>query len=63
MEPTRQGSLLNMLFVNKEALLGDVTLGSHHRHTDHKIAEFTLTGEEGAQQNCHLGLWPVSETA
>ena len=39
-EPTREGALLDLLFVNREGLVGDVMVGGCLEHTDHKIVLF-----------------------
>ena len=38
-EPTREGALLD-LFVNREGLVGDVMVGGHLEHSDHKTVSF-----------------------
>ena len=43
-EPARKGALLDSLFVNKEGLVGDVTVGGCLGHSDHKEVEFKLFG-------------------
>ena len=45
-EPTRGSKILDLLFVNREGLVGDVKVGSRLRQGT----------TEGSQQNCHLGL-------
>ena len=45
-EPTRGSKILDLLFVNREGLVGDVKVGSRLRQGT----------SEGSQQNCQLGL-------
>lgn len=45
MEPARQGTLLDLLFVNQEGLVGYVTFGGHLGHSDCKMIEFSVVGE------------------
>ncbi|KAK4829461.1 hypothetical protein QYF61_004679 [Mycteria americana] len=44
-EPTREGTLLDLLFVNREGLVGDVMVGGRLGHSDHKMIEFLVLGE------------------
>ncbi|KAK4820378.1 hypothetical protein QYF61_025454 [Mycteria americana] len=44
-EPTREGAPLDLLFVNREGLVGDVTVGGHLGHSDHKMIDFLILGE------------------
>lgn len=44
-EPTRQGIPLDLYFVNREGLVGDVMVGSCCGHGDHKVIEFSIHGE------------------
>jgi len=39
-EPTREGALLDLLFMNREGLVGDVMVGGHLGHSDHKMIDF-----------------------
>ena len=64
-EPTREAAPLDLLFANR-GLVGDVMVGDHLAHSDHKMIEFLILGEvrKRGQQNCYLGLpegrlWPV----
>ena len=41
-EPTREGALLDLLFVNREGLVDDVVVGGQQRHNDHEIIEFSI---------------------
>ncbi|KAK4820506.1 hypothetical protein QYF61_000085 [Mycteria americana] len=44
-EPIREGTPLDLLFVNREGLVGDVTVGGCLGHSDHKMIEFLILGE------------------
>ena len=44
-EPTREGALLDLLFVNREGLLDDVVVGGRLGHSDHEIIEFSVLRE------------------
>ena len=44
-EPTREGALLDLLFVNREGLVGDVVVGGHLGHSDNEMIEFLILGE------------------
>lgn len=41
-EPTRDGALLDLLFTNREGLVGDVVVGGHLGHSDQEIIEFSI---------------------
>ena len=41
-EPTREGAPLDLLFVNREGLVGDVMAGGHLGHSDHEMTEFLI---------------------
>ena len=36
-DPTREGAPLDLLFVNREGLVGDVVVGGHLGHSSHEI--------------------------
>ena len=36
-EPTSEGALLDLLFANREGLVGDVIAGGHSGHSDHEM--------------------------
>ena len=65
-EPTQEGTPLDLLFANR-GLVGDVTVGGHLGHSNHKtIVFYSWRSKESSQQNCYLGLlegrlWPVKE--
>ena len=44
-EPTREGAPLDLLFVNREGLVGDVMVGGHLGHSNHKMMTFSILGE------------------
>ncbi|PKU40554.1 rna-directed dna polymerase from mobile element jockey-like [Limosa lapponica baueri] len=44
-EPTREGALLDLLFVNREGLVGDVTVGGHLGYRDREMIEFLILRE------------------
>jgi len=39
-EPTRGGASLDLLFTNKEGLVGHVVVGGCLGHSDHEMTEF-----------------------
>jgi len=44
-EPTRGGASLDLLFTNREGLVGDVVVGGHLGLNDHEMIEFSVRGE------------------
>ncbi|TRZ26643.1 hypothetical protein HGM15179_000414 [Zosterops borbonicus] len=44
-EPTRGGTMLDLLFTNRDGLVGDVVVGGQLGHSDHGIIEFLIIGE------------------
>ena len=42
-EPTREGNLLDLLFVNKKGLVGDVVVGGRLGHSDHEMINFEFS--------------------
>ena len=44
-EPTRRGALLDLLFTNREGLVGDVEVGSCLGQSDYKMEEFSILSE------------------
>ena len=44
-EPTRKGALLDLLFVNREGLMGKVVIGGCLGHSDHEVVEFQIIGD------------------
>lgn len=61
-KPTREGAPLDSLFVNREGLVGHVTVGGHG-HSDHRMTEFSVCGlvVRGASRTGSPAarLWPV----
>ncbi|XP_040977464.1 uncharacterized protein LOC121232961 [Aquila chrysaetos chrysaetos] len=41
-EPTRKDALLDLLFVNREGIVGDVLVGGCLGHSDHEMVEFKI---------------------
>ncbi|RMC21758.1 hypothetical protein DUI87_02627 [Hirundo rustica rustica] len=44
-KPTRGGTMLDLLFTNRDGLVGDVEVGGRLGHSDHEIIEFSIIGE------------------
>ncbi|MCQ4179287.1 hypothetical protein FK518_27320 [Klebsiella pneumoniae] len=44
-EPTRGGALIDLLFTNREGLVGDVKVGHCLGQSDHEIVEFSILGD------------------
>ena len=44
-EPTRDGALLDLLFTNREGLVGDVKVGDRLEQSDHETVEFSILGD------------------
>jgi len=44
-EPTRGGASLDLLFTNREGLVGDVVVGGCLKLSDHEMLEFSVHGE------------------
>lgn len=44
-EPTKRGAMLDLLFANRDGLVGDVMVGSHLGYSDYEITEFLIFGE------------------
>jgi len=44
-EPTRGGASLDLLFTNREGLVGDVVVGGRLGLSDHEMLEFSVHGE------------------
>ena len=54
-EPASAGALLDLLFVNREGLVGNVTVGGLLGHSDHEMIVFdSRRSKEGAWQNATL---------
>ena len=58
-EPTREGALLEFLFVNREGLVGDVMVGGLLGHSNHEMIEFLIPREErrGISKTVTLDFW------
>jgi len=50
-QPTRGGASLDLLFTDREGLVGDVVVRGHLAFSDHEMTEFLVRGEvkEGRQ--------------
>ena len=44
-EPTRGNKILDLLFVNREGLVGDVKVGGCLGHSDHEMLDFSILVE------------------
>jgi len=58
-ETTREGVPLDLLFANREGLVGYVTVGGHLGHSGHEVTEFSILREVrgGASRTATLGFW------
>ena len=58
-EPTTEGAPLDLLFVNREGLVGDVMVGGCLGHSNHKMIEFWIQGEvrRGVSRTATLDFW------
>lgn len=58
-EPTRGSKILDLLFVNREGLLGDVKVGGHLGHSDHEMLDFLILVEPrwGVSRTATLDFW------
>lgn len=55
-EPTRESKILDLLFVNREGLLGDVNVGGHLVLSDHEMLDFSIFVEQrGVSRTATLG--------
>ncbi|RMC20255.1 hypothetical protein DUI87_01101 [Hirundo rustica rustica] len=55
-EPTRGGTILDLLFTNRDGLMGDVVVGCRLGQSDHEIIEFSIFGEVRRSTNKTLTL-------
>ncbi|RMC04224.1 hypothetical protein DUI87_19043 [Hirundo rustica rustica] len=55
-EPTRGETMLDLLFANRDGLVGDVVVGGHLGQSDHEIIEFSIFGEIRRNTNKTLTL-------
>ena len=44
-EPTRGSKILDLLFVNRKGLVGDVKVGGHLGQSDHEMLDFAILVE------------------
>uniref|UniRef100_A0A8B9UU32 Reverse transcriptase domain-containing protein n=1 Tax=Anas zonorhyncha TaxID=75864 RepID=A0A8B9UU32_9AVES len=58
-EPTRGGAPLDLLFTNREGLVGDVVVGNCLGQSDHEMVEFSILGEarKGTSKTAVLDFW------
>lgn len=58
-EPTRGGAPLDLLFTNREGLVGDVVVGNCLGQSDHEMMEFSILGEarKGTSKTTVLDFW------
>lgn len=58
-EPTRGSKILDLLFVNREGLLGDAKVGGHLGHSDHEMLDFLILVEPrwGVSRTATLDFW------
>ncbi|GAB0206524.1 hypothetical protein GRJ2_003118000 [Grus japonensis] len=58
-EPTREGTPLDLLFANREGLVGDMMFGGCLGHRDHEMIEFLILGEvrRGVSRSATLDFW------
>jgi len=58
-EPTRRGNSLDLMFTNRERLVGDVVVGGHLGLSDHEMIAFPVCGEvkRGASNITTMDFW------
>ena len=58
-EPTRGSNILDLLFDNREGLVGDVKVGGHVGQSDHKMQDFSILVEpwRGVSRIATLDFW------
>ncbi|KAM9591097.1 uncharacterized protein ACIBXB_006040 [Morphnus guianensis] len=58
-EPTRGGASLDLLFTNREGLVGDVVVGGRLGLSDHEMIEFLILGEvrKGVSKTSTMDFW------
>ncbi|PKU36060.1 adaptin ear-binding coat-associated protein 1 [Limosa lapponica baueri] len=58
-EPTREGALQDLLFVNRERLMGDVMVGGHLGYSDQEMIEFLIFREarRGVSRTAIMDFW------
>ena len=60
-EPTRGAAPLDLLFTNREGLVGGVEVGGCHGQSDHDMVEFSILGgvRRGNSKTATLDFWRV----
>ena len=53
-EPTRGSKILDLLFVNREGLVGNVKVGGHLGHSDHEMLDFLVEPWRGVSRTATL---------
>ncbi|KAK4830236.1 hypothetical protein QYF61_009303 [Mycteria americana] len=58
-KPTREGAPLDLLFTNREGLVGDVTVEGCLGHSDHEMIEYLILGvvRRGISRTATLDFW------
>ena len=58
-EPIRGSKILDLLFVNREGLVGDVKVGGCLGHSDHEMLDFSILVEpwRGVSRTATLDFW------
>jgi len=56
-KPARKGVLLDLLFVGREGLMGDVTVAGCLSRSDHGMAEFKIFGVMRKKRSAELLPW------
>ena len=58
-EPMRGSKILDLLFVNREGLVGDVKVGGHLGHSDHEMLDFLILvkPQRGVSRTATLDFW------
>ena len=61
-DPTKEGTLLDLLFTNREGLVGDLKVGSCPGRSDHETVKFSILDEvtRGPSKTAALDFWKVS---
>lgn len=54
---TRKGTLLDLLFVNSDGLLGEVIIGGSHGHSDLEVVEFKIFGKMRKNLSAEVVPW------
>lgn len=48
---TRAGALLDLLFTNREGLVGHVLVGGYLKHSEHEVIKFSILDEKMGSNN------------